>query len=248
MIIMENKESFAVRAGEFLRQQGFYIVLALCLLIVGVAIALTALPREQAQVPETTPQQQVSVESNASQDESLAAKTTPVPTAVPTAQPTATPMPAATPAPTAAAASSAVKPTVKGQAPVDGEIIWDYAMDQLLYSVTLDQWTTHAGVDIACDIGTPVEAVLAGTVRSIYEDDALGMVVTIEHTNDRTSLYANLDMEVAVSEGAKVNAGDVIGKVGDTAMSECGSLPHLHFGFFQGGKPANPVEHITLPH
>ena len=55
---MENKETFGNRSRDFLKQQGFYIVLALCLLIVGVAIALTALPREEAQQPAPTPQQQ----------------------------------------------------------------------------------------------------------------------------------------------------------------------------------------------
>jgi len=245
---MENKESFAARAGEFLRQQGFYIVLALCLLIVGVAIALTALPRQQTQSAQPTPQQQASVESNVTKDETLAAKRTPLPTATPkpTAAPTATPAPTA--APTTKPANTGVKPAVKGIAPVEGDVIWNFAMDQLLYSVTLDQWTTHAGIDIASDVGTEVKAVLAGTVRSVYEDDALGMVVTIDHTNERTSLYANLDMDVTVTEGKKVNAGDVIGKVGDTAISECGALPHLHFGFFENGTPVDPMEHVTIPH
>ena len=245
---MENKESFAARAGEFLRQQGFYIVLALCLLIVGVAIALTALPRQQAETAQPTPQQQESVESNASQDESLLVKATPKPTAVPTPTPSPAPTAAPTAAPTTKPANTGVKPAVMGVAPVEGAVIWGFAMDQLLYSVTLDQWTTHAGIDIASDVGTEVKAVLAGTVRSVYEDDALGMVVTIEHTNERTSLYANLDMDVAVVEGKKVNAGDVIGKVGDTAISECGELPHLHFGFFENGVPVNPMEHVTVPH
>jgi len=245
---MENKESFAVRAGEFLRQQGFYIVLALCLLIVGVAIALTALPREQAESVQPTPQQQAYVPSNVSHDETLAAKKTPQPTATPTptAAPTATPVPTA--APTTKPANTGVKPAVKGQAPVEGEVIWGFAMNELIYSVTLDQWTTHAGIDIRSDVGTEVKAVLSGTVRSIYEDDALGMVVTIDHTNDRTSLYANLDMDVPIAEGKKVNAGEVIGKVGDTAISECGQLPHLHFGFFEKGVPVNPMEHVTIPH
>ena len=106
---------------------------------------------------------------------------------------------------------------------MEGEVIWNYAMNQLLYSVTLDQWTTHAGIDISCDKGTEVKAALAGTVKQVYEDDALGTVVTIEHTNNRLSLYANLDRSVPVSEGKKVNAGEKIGTVGDTAISECGA-------------------------
>ena len=36
------------RSGGFFRTQGFYIMLALCLLIVGTAVALTALPGGEA--------------------------------------------------------------------------------------------------------------------------------------------------------------------------------------------------------
>lgn len=242
---MEKKETFGNKSREFLKQQGFYIVLALCLLIVGVAIALTALPREEAQQPaESTPQQAAQVRQ--SDDETLRGKPTILPTATPTPTP---PAAAATPASTAAPASSGgTKPVVKGQAPVEGEIIWGYAMDQLLYSVTLDQWTTHAGIDLSCDKGTEVKAVLAGTVKSVYEDDALGTVVTIQHNNGRTSLYANLDSSVPVEVGKKVNAGDVIGVVGDTAMSECGALPHLHFGFLVDDKPVDPMSYVAIPH
>ncbi len=240
---MENKETFGNRSRDFLKQQGFYIVLALCLLIVGVAIALTALPREEAQQPAPTPQQQAA-EVRQSTDERLKPQATVLPTQSPTPAPTAT----LAPEPTAKPTSGGVRPAVKGQAPVEGEVIWNYAMNQLLYSVTLDQWTTHAGIDISCDKGTEVKAALAGTVKQVYEDDALGTVVTIEHTNNRLSLYANLDRSVPVSEGKKVNAGEKIGTVGDTAISECGALPHLHFGFFVDGKPVDPMEHVTIPH
>ena len=121
-------------------------------------------------------------------------------------------------------------------------------MDQLLFSKTLKQWTTHPGIDIAAEAGTPVKAVLAGTVKSVTMDDALGRVVTVSHTNGRTSIYGNLEETVQVEEGKKVNAGDVIGTVGKTAVSECGEVSHLHFGFLVEDKPVDPLEHIQLPH
>ena len=36
------------KTGSFMKKQGFYIVLALCLLIVGAAVAVTALPQQSA--------------------------------------------------------------------------------------------------------------------------------------------------------------------------------------------------------
>lgn len=246
--MMEENRNFESKPRDFLKKQGFYIVLFVCLLIVGTAIVLTTLPAEageetpQVEQNQQQQQQQQSVlETRQSGDETLYAKNTPLPTA--TLQPTPTPEPTATPK--AASSSSTVK---KGAAPVKGEIIWGYADEHLLYSRTLDQWTTHLGVDISAELGAQVAATLAGTVERVYEDDALGNVVTIAHTNDRVSLYANLDPAVTVKEGQKVNAGDVIGKVGASAISECGDLPHLHFGFLVNGKAVDPMDYVTIPH
>ena len=241
---MEETRTFWDKSKDFIRKQGFYIVLFVCLLIVGTAIALTALPRDGEGVQQEV-QENPSVESSTSGDESLAAKRTPLPTATPgpSATPAASAAPTATPQPTARPAAARIS---KGAAPVDGKISWGYATDALLYSRTLNQWTTHAGVDIAADVGTEVKAVLAGTVREVRKDDALGQLVTVEHTNNRISLYANLDESVPVKEGQKVNAGDVLGTVGKTSVAECGDAPHLHFGFLVDNVPADPADHVAI--
>lgn len=240
---MVEKQSFLDKSKGFLRAQGFYVVLFLCLLIVGAAVALTALPRENVEAPEPSPN--AVVESRQSGDESLNAKRTPLPTVTPTP---ASPSPAITPEPTPVSRPSGGGTAKLASAPLSGEIVWGFAVDQLLYSRTLDQWTTHAGIDLAADAGTEVKAVLAGTVDKVYEDDLLGQTVTVMHTNNRTSVYANLDVNVKVKEGQKVNAGDVLGLVGKTAVSECGEASHLHFGFYINDKPVNPLEHVLIPH
>lgn len=238
---MQQTKSFQSRSRDFLKKQGFYIVLFVCLLIVGAAVALTMIPKANVGEENQDVAAQPAVESNVSSDERFTLIHTPLPTATPQASATPTPLPTATP-------KSVVKAVKKAAAPVDGEIVWGYAVDQLLYSKTLDQWTTHAGVDIAADAGTPVKAVLAGTVKSVTMDDSLGRVVLVEHTNNRKSVYANLEEAVTVTEGQKVNAGDTIGKVGKTAVSECGAVSHLHFAFLVSDKPADPMEHIQLAH
>ena len=55
-------------------------------------------------------------------------------------------------------------------APVSGEIIKDFASDSLLYSKTLDEWTTHYGIDIRADKMGVVAASETGTVESIKND------------------------------------------------------------------------------
>lgn len=55
-------------------------------------------------------------------------------------------------------------------APVSGEIIKDFASDNLVYSKTLDEWTTHYGIDIRADKMGVVAASEAGVVESIKND------------------------------------------------------------------------------
>ncbi len=240
VMTMEEKRDVEQGNRSFLKKQGFYIVLFLCLLIVGTAIVLTALPKQTEEDPQTEEQQSAVVETRQSEDETLEARATnsPLPTATPSPSPT----------PTATPRQASVSYTKKGSAPVSGDIIMGYAADQLLYSRTLDQWTTHPAIDIAAEVGTEVKATLAGTVERVYEDDVLGWTVQIAHTNDRASVYANLDEAVSVTEGQKVNAGDVIGKIGTSAISECADLPHLHFAFLVEGKAVDPTAYVNIPH
>lgn len=230
------------KSKDFLKKQGFYIVLFICLLIVGTAIVLTALPGKDdpAPVTEDGTNKPSTLEVGQSSDETLSGKNnTPLPTASPSPTPSGSPLPTETPR----AASASVK---KGIAPVDGAIVWNFAIDQLLYSRTLDHWTTHAGIDIAADLGAEVRTVLAGTVDEVYEDDQLGWTVTVLHTNNRKSIYANLDPAISVAVGQKLNAGDAIGKIGASAAAECGEVSHLHFGFLVDNVAVNPTDYVTI--
>ncbi len=244
---MEEMNEFETKPrGTFWRDWGVYGALALCLAIIGAAVALTSLPeKEEAQEapPENltaaAPRQQEALpelELDFPRQTSL-----PVIRILPTA--TAEPVPSQVAEATAAPAKSA---GAKAQAPVSGQVIWGYAADKLIYSKTLDQWTTHKAVDIGCPEGTAVKCVLGGTVEKVYTDDQLGVTVIVKHSSDRKTLYANLNETVPVRAGDKVNAGTVLGTVGRTALSECALESHLHFAFFVKGKAVDPTAKVKL--
>ena len=232
----------------FLQNNGFYIALVVCLIVIGGAILLLALdkPEEEAEAPTDAP----IVIVGQSEDERLgeilhvptALPFAPAKTPVPTMLPTAVPTSAATAEPT----KKPVSAPSKAAPPVEGEIVFGYAVDKLLYSVTLDQWTTHAAVDIRADAGTPVKCVFAGTIERVHKDDALGCTVTVSHANGRTTLYANLGEDVRVKVGDRVNAGDVLGTVGTSAISECALPPHLHFAITVDGTVKDPAKYVRL--
>lgn len=128
--------------------------------------------------------------------------------------------------------------------PVLGNIIVEYAMDKLVFSSTLDEWTTHPGIDIACDRGTPVKAAADGIVREIKNDPRYGVTIIIEHADGLKTVYANLAAGDMVQPNQKVKAGDVIGGVGNTALFESQTEPHLHFEVLKNDEPVDPVEYL----
>jgi len=90
----------------------------------------------------------------------------------------------------------------------------------------LGSWIMHSGRDLAAPEGTPVVAVLAGTVVSSGPAGGYGLAIEIEHGGvNRRTLYGHLS-ELYVKEGTRVSQGEVIGRVGSTGLS---TGPHLHF-------------------
>jgi len=140
------------------------------------------------------------------------------------------------------------KPTAvqKLSPPVRGEVIWGFAVNELIYSRTLDQWTTHTGVDVAAPKGSEVYAVFAGTVTEIFTDDSLGVMVEVKGANNMIAVYGNLKAEPPVKVGARVNAGDIVGYVGDTAVSECGDKSHVHFELLKDEKYVDPQSYVLF--
>ena len=99
----------------------------------------------------------------------------------------------------------------------------------------------HNGVDLAANMGTPVYATRSGTVTvADYEWDGAGNYVYINHGDGYSSVYMHMDYYI-VSVGEYVSAGEVIGYVGTTGLSEG---PHLHFGIAYNGAYVNPANYI----
>ena len=93
---------------------------------------------------------------------------------------------------------------------------------------------THNGVDFGIPTGTPVKAVLSGTITATGNTDlqsgcySYGKWILIRHNNGLSSLYGHLS-SVAVKSGESVVTGDTIGLSGNTGYS---TGPHLHLTVF----------------
>ena len=129
-------------------------------------------------------------------------------------------------------------------APVEGEVLMDYAMEVLSYNQTTRDWRVHNGVDFAAAAGTPVVAAADGQVYTVYEDDQLGMTVVIRHEGGYTTKYASLSSGVSVSAGQTVTMGQTIGTVGNTALMENAMGDHVHFTVTKNDKIVDPMDFL----
>jgi peptidoglycan LD-endopeptidase LytH len=99
----------------------------------------------------------------------------------------------------------------------------------------------HQGVDIMADFGTPLYAVERGIITKVGVDVLGGTKLWVKGQSGTHYYYAHLaSYAEGMVEGALVNAGDVVGYVGDTGNAR-GGAPHLHFQVHPGGGQAvNP--------
>ena len=137
-----------------------------------------------------------------------------------------------------------VKKELHFQAPVAGEIIKDFAIENLIYSTTLEEWTTHSGIDIKAEKTSVVAASEAGTVESIKNDPRFGLSITISHGEGFKTIYSNLLTTEFISENEVVEKGQTIATVGETASFEVADEPHLHFEIYKDGIPVNPTIYL----
>ena len=94
----------------------------------------------------------------------------------------------------------------------------------------------HEAIDIMEPKGTPVHAVVAGTIRKLFFSKQGGNTIyQFDEMGVYCYYYAHLDRYVeGLREGMPVKSGDVIGFVGSTGNADS-RTPHLHFAIFELG-------------
>ncbi len=119
--------------------------------------------------------------------------------------------------------------------PVDAPVVRRFGRE--VDSEFLTQ-TFHSGVVFAAPLGTPVEAVAAGTVRFAGWFRGYGRLVILGHADGYFSVSGHLD-HIGVEVGDEVAARQAIGSVGET-----GSLfgPRLYFEIRQGAQAQDPAD------
>ena len=215
---------------NFFGGKGWYIALILCAAAIGIT---SYLYRKNADAA-----------NEISMQETAAVMGTDIRLTKPTETPTVTSEPAGI---ATVPSRPPVTRSLKVVAPVSGEPVNSYSMECLSYNQTTRDWRVHDGMDLAAETGSEVCAAAAGTVTAVYEDDAMGSTVSVTHEGGYVTQYASLASgEVCVQQGDRVEAGQKLGCVGDTALMESALGSHLHFSVTKNGDPMDPAEFLRL--
>jgi murein DD-endopeptidase MepM/ murein hydrolase activator NlpD len=101
--------------------------------------------------------------------------------------------------------------------------------------------TMHSGIDFAAPVGTAIFAAAGGVVASAEIHPEYGSMVTIDHGNGLSTLYAHTS-RIVVRIGDIVRKGQQVAMVGTTGRS---TGPHLHFEVHVNGVPQNPSRYLA---
>ena len=118
--------------------------------------------------------------------------------------------------------------------------------ESMVWNGTLNRYSTHTAIDFFTQEGEPVFAVYGGVVESVENTLLSGITVTIDHGKGLKTVYNSLADGDAVVVGQVVDKGDVIGEVSCSNRQEYKSGAHLHFSVVEEGVTIDPSKYLTI--
>ena len=236
---MKSQHKSTSKFIKFLNGKGFYVVLCLCFLGLGIAVWSGV-----EGIKSTIDKGDVS-SSNTTSEIKLPQSTVQKPPAQSSDTSSAKP------------SSSQQKPSSENNSteevstgvaaffvkPMLGDVMKNFSDSELQYSETYLDMRLHKGVDIEGKQGDPVCAAGDGIVKEITDDPLLGTVITIDHGNKIVAKYCGLAKNPPVKKGDTVDSSVIIGVLGDIP-SESVEPHHLHLEFYKDGKAVDPLNFI----
>jgi len=98
----------------------------------------------------------------------------------------------------------------------------------------------HEGIDIENEIGTPIYASAEGTIEFTGHQGGYGQTIEINHGFSLMTRYGHLS-RILVHEGQRVKRGELIGRCGNSGLS---NAPHLHYEVRVNGVAQNPIDYF----
>ena len=208
---------------NFFRRNAAYIILALCVLAIGLSITLVMVNRTSELNAQNLEREQIQAQTPAPTNE------TPVSVKEPTPEPEVP----------VVKVISFIIPVEKATA------VEDYT-ETLAYNSTLNRFEAHKAVDFFAEEGAPVYAVYDGVISDVTTTLLTGTTVTIDHGNGLYTVYNSLTDGDKVFVGQSVKQGAEIGTVSTSNRQEAKEGAHLHFQVIENGAAINPAKYLSL--
>ena len=123
--------------------------------------------------------------------------------------------------------------------PFSGNILKAFSDSELSFSETFGDMRVHTGLDISADLGITVGSCGNGVVLETENNPLWGNVVKIDHGNGIVAYYCGLGEDILVETGDIVSAGSPLGYL-SSVPCESSEEVHLHLEFYKDGIPENP--------
>ena len=207
----------------FLKRNAVYLILALCIIAVGVSVTLMLVKRQREL------NNSVDVPVIESPDDSLGTGDSSDSTGTPDegdGQPVDAP--------------------ITFSIPVENPTSIGEYSETMVFNSTLGRFSTHLAIDFFAEEGTKVCAAYDGIVENVETTLLKGTTVTINHGNGLKTVYNSLLDGESVTVGQKVVKGDVIGSVSVSNRQEAGSGAHLHFEVIEDNKNVDPMKYLEI--
>lgn len=211
----------------FMKRNAVYLVLAFCILAVGLSITLMLLSKDSNDITANLP------------SDDTPAIITPTPDV--DSNPVITP-----PVDTDNGTVEPVDKPVTFILPIANATSVNNYSDTMVWNATMKYYTAHKAMDFFAEEGTPVLAVYDGTVLNVETSIIEGTTVTIDHGNGLYSVYNSLADGDMVVVGQTIKQGDVIGEVALTNRQEYKDGAHLHFEVMENGELIDPAKYLAM--
>lgn len=124
--------------------------------------------------------------------------------------------------------------------PITGNILINYSMDKTVFFPTLQQYKYNPAIVIEAAEGENITAAADGKVTDIFYSEEIGNGITMEIGNGYELTYGQLD-NIQVSEGAYVEAGDIVGSVAAPTKYYSVEGCNVYFKLEKDGTAVNPM-------